>query len=43
MEGERLYHSMCHGYPVQTRLSKELHKDAGVPEGPCGLAELDQF
>ena len=43
MEGERLYHSMCHGYPVQTRLSKELHKDVGVPEGPCGLAELNQF
>ena len=43
MKGERLYHSLRHGYPVQTRLSKKLHQDAGVPEGPCGVAELEQL
>ena len=24
-------------------MAKELHQAAGVPEGPCGLAELDKF
>ena len=27
----------------QTVLARQLHRDAGVPEGPCGLAELDKF
>ncbi|XP_078368297.1 uncharacterized protein LOC144652152, partial [Oculina patagonica] len=31
------------GYPLQTQMAKELHREAGVPEGPCGLVELEQF
>ena len=29
--------------PVQERKAKELHQLARVPEGPCGLPELEQF
>ena len=36
------YHNLKQGYPVQERLAK-LHRLAGVPEGPCGLHELEQF
>ena len=34
------YHNLTKGYPVQERLAKELHRAAGVAEGPCGIAEL---
>ena len=40
---DRDYKNLKQGYPVQERLAKELHRLAGVPEGPCGLHELDQF
>lgn len=43
VECERLYHSLGNGYPVRLNCTKELHQDVRVPEGPCGLAELDQF
>ena len=29
--------------PLQTRLAQELHQNAGVPLGPCGLEEAKQF
>jgi len=31
------------GYPIQGKNVKELHCLAGVPEGPCGLKELQKF
>ena len=29
--------------PQQTRLAQELHQNAGVPLGPCGIEEAKQF
>jgi len=29
--------------PRQGKMAKELHREAGVPEGPCGLEELAKF
>ena len=40
---DRDYRNLKAGYPVQERKAKELHRLAGVPEGPCGLPELAQF
>ena len=37
------YHNLKQGRPIQERLAKELHRLAGVPEGPCGRAELEKF
>ena len=37
------YHNLKQGNPAQERKAKELHQLAGVPEGPCGLPELEQF
>ena len=31
------------GLPRQGIMARQLHRDAGVPEGPCGLAELAKF
>ena len=31
------------GYPRQEKMAQELHQAAGVPEGPCGLQELESF
>ena len=32
-----------HRRPMQTRLAQELHQNAGVPLGPCGIEEAKQF
>ena len=40
---DRDYKNLKDGYPVQERLAKELHRLAGVPEGPCGIPELQKF
>jgi len=37
------YKNMLRGRPIQTNRAKELHRLANVPEGPCGLKELDMF
>lgn len=37
------YHNIMHGPRCEEHCAKTLHKDAGVPEGPCGLDELKQF
>ena len=37
------YHNLKQGRPVQERRAKELHRLAGVPEGPCGIPELKKF
>ena len=31
------------GRPRQKKMAQDLHRAAGVPEGPCGLPELEQF
>ena len=37
------YHNLKQGLPVQQRKAQALHRDAGVPEGPCVIRELQQF
>ena len=32
-----------HGKSMQTRMAQELHTNAGVPMGPCGIEEAKQF
>ena len=39
----RLYENLRHGYLVQDEEARQLHSLAGVPEGPCGVEELQQF
>ena len=41
--GDRHYKNLKQGYPVQKREAQELHRLAGVPEGPCGISELQKF
>ena len=43
VEGHRNWENTKRGLPVQKRLAEELHRQAGVPEGPCGLEELHKF
>ena len=31
------YQNLRKGRPIQERLAKLLHREAGVPEGPCGF------
>lgn len=42
-DGHRNWENTKRGLPVQKRLSQELHRPAGVPEGPCGIEELQKF
>lgn len=39
----RKWDNLKRGYPVQQREAQELHRQAGVPEGPCGLPQLQKF
>ena len=39
----REWDNLKRGYPVQEHKAQELHRQAGVTEGPCGLEELRQF
>ena len=43
VDGFRDWDNLKRGRPVQQRLAQELHREAGVAEGPCGLPELRQF
>ena len=43
VDGHRNWENLKRGLPVQEKLAKELHQQAGVPEGPCGLEELQKF
>ena len=38
-----LWSTLRQGRPRQTTAAQELHRLAGVPEGPCGIEELQQF
>ena len=40
---DKQYNNLCRGRPIQERLAKQLHREAGVPEGPCGYEELEKF
>ena len=37
------YNGIRRGYGIQTERAKQLHIDAGVPEGPCGIKEVKLF
>lgn len=37
------FNNLRNGRPIQERLAKRLHQEAGVPEGTCGFEELTQF
>ena len=37
------YQNLRKGRPIQERLAKLLHREAGVAEGPCGFEELEKF
>ena len=43
VDGFRKWDNLKRGYPVQQREAQELHRQAGVPEGPCGLQEFPKF
>ena len=43
VDGVRNWDNLRRGLPVQTRLARELHQQAGVPEGPCDLEALQKF
>ena len=43
VDGHRNWENLKRGLPVQEKQAKELHREAGVPEGPCGLEELQRF
>ena len=43
LEKDSQYKNLCQGRPIQTRLAKQLHQDANVPEGVCGTRELNAF
>ena len=37
------YDNLRRGRRIQTTRACQLHRDANVPEGPCGMAELEAF
>ena len=43
VDGFRQWDNLKRGGPVQQRQAQELHRQAGLTEGPCGLKELRQF
>ena len=43
VDGHRNWQNLKRGLPVQEKEAKELHQQAGVPEGPCGLQEFPKF
>ena len=43
VDGHRNWENTKRGLPIQQRLARELHEQAGVPEGPCGIQQLKQF
>ena len=40
---QKQYDNLRRGRPMQARLAKQLHRNANVPEGPCGYEELEKF
>ena len=42
VDGHSNWEKTKRGLPVQEKKARELHQQAGVPEGPCGLEQLQQ-
>ena len=42
-EGDPQYGNLQRGRAIQTTRAFQLHRDANVSEGPCGMAELEAF
>ena len=43
VDGGSHYQNLKNGRPIQERWARQLHQEAGVPEGPCGFKELKKF
>ena len=43
VDAYRNWENLRHGYPVQQREAQDLHREAGVPEGACGLEHFPKF
>ena len=43
VDGHRNWENTKRGLPIQQRLARELHEQAGVKQGPCGLQEIQKF
>ena len=43
VDGFRQWENLKRGCPVQQRQAQELHREAGVAEGPCAIEKLRQF
>ena len=43
VDGFREWENLKRGLPVQEQQAKQLHRQAEVPEGPCGVPELQRF
>ena len=43
VDGFRDWDNLKRGLPVKQRQAQDLHREAGVAEGPCGLPELRKF
>ena len=43
MDGFHQWDNLKRERPVQQRQAQELHRQAGVAEGPCAIEELRQF
>ena len=43
VDGFRDSDNLKRGLPAHQRQAQDLHREAGVAEGPCGLPELRQF
>ena len=43
VDGFRQWENLKRGCPVQQHQAQELHRQAGVAEGPCAIDELRQF
>ena len=42
-DGHRQWDNLKCWFPVQQRQAQELHREAGLAEGPCDMEELRQF
>ena len=43
VDGGSHYQNLKIGRPIQERWARQLHQEAGVPEGPCEFEELQKF
>ena len=43
VDSHRHWENLKRGLPIQEQEAKKLHREANVPEGPCGLQELQQL